>query len=149
MSFDLAGREFDLKTIAAQLACERLLVLYYDTVDAGSAASTAELFVEDGELSVGEMKIAGRAQLRKFLGGLDAIPGRKVKHVTTNFRFELVSDDEAKAHSSLTRYGIVLPDGKGGLVPSTLNNCLTEFRRDENKRWRLVSHRVTVVGGNA
>ncbi|WP_328365572.1 nuclear transport factor 2 family protein [Streptomyces sp. NBC_00445] len=127
--------------LAAERACERLIIDFVHRLDLGEPSSVADLFTEDGrwEWPEGERVIEGRDALREYFGSRPA--ERLSRRLMTNVLVTVTSPDTATATSYFTTHRI---DGhKGGMAPAgppvQVGHYEDAFRRSAEGTWLLTS----------
>jgi uncharacterized protein (TIGR02246 family) len=105
-------------------------------IDHGKADTVHELFVDDGEMILGETRLSGREEIRAWGRGLlDA--AWRIRHVTTNMRFVADGDDAAVGTTLVTAY-MDERGGPGTTQPWAVGEDHDRFVRTD-QGWRLVS----------
>lgn len=93
-------------------ALSRLVIEIAWRIDHGRADTVHELFVEDGQMTLGRQTMRGRDQLQAWAAERSGL-GRKTLHVCTNMRFVSTGAGRADGTTILTVY---LSDGT---IPAT------------------------------
>ncbi len=122
-----------LERMAAERACERLIISYAAAIDAGDWDAVAALYTADGRMSrptAPDAFIAGRAAI---LAGFRARPPRTTRHVCANIRVTLIDADHATASSQ-----ILLFMGKD--QPPLVGSYADRMRRVDGE-WRFAERR--------
>ncbi|MGW0763092.1 nuclear transport factor 2 family protein [Streptomyces sp. NPDC002814] len=130
--------------LAAERACERLIIDFVHRLDLGEPSSVADLFTEDGrwEWPEGERVIEGRDALREYFGSRPA--DRLSRRLMTNVLVTVASPDTATATSYFTTHRI---DGhQGGMAPAgppvQVGHYEDAFRRSTEGTWLLTSRNL-------
>ncbi len=85
--------------IEVRIAIEDLVHEFAHRVDFGPAETTADLFVEDGWYAWGEKRSVGREAIRDAYRQRAARGVRTARHLCTNLRISMLSDNEAEGRS--------------------------------------------------
>jgi hypothetical protein len=104
--------------------------------DHGKADTVHELFVDEGEMSLGQTILRGREEIREW-GRKRAAATDVTRHVSTNMRFIADGDDRAEGTTVITQY-MDKGDGPGTTVPAAVGEDHDRFVRTD-QGWRLVS----------
>src|SRR3981081_751574 len=72
-------------------------------IDHGQADTVHELFVDEGEMSLGQTILRGREEIRQG-GRKRAVATYRTRHVSTNMRFIADGDDRAEGTTVITQY---------------------------------------------
>jgi ketosteroid isomerase-like protein len=139
-----------VEALAAERACERLMVDYAWAVDSGRAADIAELFTEDGVWEAGGgVAMVGRDAIREGFARRQDVVRRTSRHVITNQAVDLVSADEATGRCYLVNFRHDGPDGVA-VVPAPADHpkYVGEYHLRYARTpqgWRLRSLRVELA----
>lgn len=85
----------DLELLPAERACERLIHQYCRVVDDGNHSLLAELFTEHGLFDNRDMRLEGRAQIRRVFTEREAVRELRTRHDRTNILADVTSPMEA------------------------------------------------------
>jgi hypothetical protein len=128
--------------LAARTACEELFLDFHRLIDQGRATQALALFTD---VPVPRFEVRGEVHLgtealAAFLAARERNTTRQTRHLASNFRFELVSDDEAHATANLSLFH---RGGEGGkdLIMEAIVDCELVFVRIETGEWRVSSRR--------
>jgi hypothetical protein len=137
--------EEQLQELAAQRACEALIIAYTHRVDSfEDRARVPELFTEDGIWESDEARLEGREQLASFFGA--PAGDRKSRHVSSNVAVRITGPDTAEGLSYFTLYRHIgekprVPDLEG--QPVILGHYTDRFVRTADG-WRIAHRRADV-----
>jgi hypothetical protein len=94
--------------MAIEHACTRCVVDYTHKVDFGDFDGFANLFAEDGVLSVGPIYLDSRAKIRE---GMSQRPSELLsRHVTSNIAINVIDEETATGLVYLTLYRTMVSD---------------------------------------
>lgn len=122
----------DVRTI------ERLLSDFAWYADRGDGESMSRLFVPDGVLYVGGIKLSGRDAIALDCKQRHAEPGRKTRHVWSNLRVESVDADSTWSTAVQITFEHRASDGSCQI---RVNDLFDRLRRVEGGEW-LIEERV-------
>src|SRR4051812_1986620 len=123
---------------ADHLALERLVIEAAWRGDDGNSDTLEELFVEDGELVIGDTVLKGRAAIREWGRTLeDTRRFKRIRHVATNMRFVFVDGDTADGVTVLT---VFMDDDARTSVPWVVGEDHDRFVRTHSG-WRFARRR--------
>jgi hypothetical protein len=105
-------------------------------IDHGKAETVHELFVDEGEMTLGQTSLRGREEIREW-GRKRVAATYRTRHVCTNMRFVADGDDTAEGTTVVTQY-LGEEDGLGMTLPNTVGEDHDRFVRTDHG-WRLVS----------
>jgi hypothetical protein len=105
-------------------------------IDHDKADTVHELFVDEGEMSLGQTILRGRDEIREW-GRKRADATDCTRHVSTNMRFIADGDDRAEGTTVITQY-IDQGAGPGTTVPGAVGEDHDRFVRTD-QGWRFVS----------
>ena len=132
-------------------ACEDLVLAYCDLVDSGMASLLPDLFTDDAVFEVPPQAPWDRAEIERRFNKREGMSQRVSRHVLTNVRIEVVSEDEASGHCYYTLYRHD-GDGSGQPVPlsapAAVGDYRDRFRRTPNG-WRIAYRVGTAAFVNA
>jgi hypothetical protein len=132
------GEGKPLVSDADHLALERLITESAWRVDEGKSDLLSELFIDDGELAIGDEVLKGREAIRAWGRQLeDAGTYKRIRHVVSNMRFVAVDDNTAEGVTVLT---VFMDDETGSSVPWVVGEDHDRFIRT-NDGWRFASRR--------
>jgi hypothetical protein len=119
----------------------RLVTEFGWRVDNGSADTIHELFVDNGELTLGSTVMRGREEIAAW-GRARVNAGGRSRHVCTNMRFVTTDGDQVDGSTLLTVYlaDDTTPDPT---VPAAVCEYQDRFIRT-SEGWRFVSRRSVV-----
>jgi hypothetical protein len=117
-------------------AISRLIIELAWRIDHGQADRVAELFVENGTMTLGGPTLSGHDALRKW--GLERSKERLTRHVCTNIRIVGNGSGQAEATTLLTAY---IHDGNGPAAAAGVMEYQDKFERVGGE-WRIVSRRL-------
>ena len=128
--------------VSARAQCEDLFLNFHRLIDEGHATQAVELFADDPapRLEVRGVVHVGTEALAKFLHAREQDERRQTRHLASNFHFELLSDDRARATANLTLFHRGGDDGSA-LVLEAVVDCDLEFVRLGADDWRVTSRR--------
>ena len=92
----------DAERLAAERACEGLVVRYTHIADFGPGSDMVGLFTDDGVWTSGEERYEGAEQIGAFFGRDKG--HAKSRHVSSNMAITVISDIEAEGLSYFTLY---------------------------------------------
>ena len=129
--------------IETRLALEELNYEFAYRVDFGLAEATADLFVEDGWYAWGEKRSSGREAIREAYQKRRAHGVRTSRHLCTNLRISMLSENEAAGKSI---WLIFAEDGPPPhpAVPLLVADVDDVYVR-ESGRWLIRSRQLTDV----
>ena len=108
-------------------------------IDHGEAGTIDELFVDEGELTLGpDQVLIGRGAIRQWGGQVDHATWR-IRHVSTNMRFVSEADDAA-AGMTLVTADMDEGEAAGTTLPWAIGEDPDRFVRTD-QGWRLLSRR--------
>ena len=112
-------------------------------VDFGPAETIADLFIEDGWYGWGEKRSVGRDAIRDAYRQRAARGLRTARHLCTNLRFSMLSDDKAQGQSIWLLFAEdgPPPHPAAPLLVADVNDV---FVRQDN-RWLFESRQLTDV----
>ncbi|MAG33745.1 MAG: hypothetical protein CL908_22935 [Deltaproteobacteria bacterium] len=120
-----------------------LLHLYAFFLDDGRGDEFEELFAEDAAFDVLDMRLRGRATIRKqFVGP----PGRLRKHLAFPAVIEIRSPTEALAWSDFIMVRLPDPDGAGPGEVYQMGRYHDRLVKQDDGRWRFAARNVFLVG---
>jgi hypothetical protein len=125
---------------ADHIALTRLVTELVWRIDHGLADEIDELFMDDGEMTLGLISMRGRAELKKWGRDRDRSATR-THHVCTNMRFLAVGDDQAEGTTILTVYQAEATS-REQTIPAAIAVYQDRFGRTP-EGWRFVSRRST------
>jgi len=139
--------EAKLSTTGADLVSEcdyfelsRLVTEHAWRADNGRADTIHELYIDDGELSLGPTPLRGRAAILEWGRQLVANPPwRVIRHVCGNMRFVIEGPDAAEGTTILTVF-MVAGSEAATTQPFSVGEDHDRFVRTE-AGWRFVSRR--------
>ena len=131
-----ADGERQLVSEEDHLQLARLVIEIGWRIDHGQAETVHELFVDDGEMGLGEARLKGRDELREW-GRRRSEATSRTRHVSTNMRFVADGDDYADGTTVLTVY-MEEGDGPGTTLPRSVGEDRDRFVRTAHG-WRFVS----------
>jgi hypothetical protein len=105
-------------------------------IDHGEADTVHELFVADGEMSLGQTILRGQEAIRQW-GRERAAATYRTRHVCTGMRFVAVGSDMAEGTCVLTVY-MHDGDGPGTTVPFAVGEDIDRYVRTD-QGWRFTS----------
>jgi|RhiMetdeSRZDD1v2_1073273.scaffolds.fasta_scaffold02295_12 SnoaL-like domain len=112
-------------------------------VDFGPAETIADLFIEDGWYGWGEKRSVGRDAIRDTYRQRAARGLRTARHLCTNLRFSMLSDDKAQGQSIWLLFAEDGPPPHAA-VPLLVADVNDVFVR-QNMRWLFESRQLTDV----
>ena len=136
----------ELKRIAIERECERLVTAYCHFVDHGEAAKIADLFTEDGVWTSPEFTANNREEVRASMTQRQENANRMSRHVCNNFQLDVIDEDHAEGVVYLTLYR---HDGKPGRRLSPLDGpvLVGEYRDSFVRRddgWKISRREIVV-----
>jgi len=137
----------DAFRLAAERACERLVIAYTHLIDFGEAAQVADLFTEDGVWESDKQRVSGRDQIKAGFVARQNNTRRTSRHVCTNIAIEVVSETEATGITYLTLYrhdGDHVKRGAPLNGPMLLGEYYDRFVLTR-EGWRIAHRRVKVA----
>ena len=146
----MSGGDGELGRIAAERACERLLVEYAWLIDSGEASKVADLVTAQATWTGADGGgMAGRDEIRRAFEGRERLTRRLSRHVVTNVRVDVADDDHASATAYLVQYRHDAADGPA-VAPTAMEHPkfvgdyhLTFLRTEEG--WRIDSLRFELA----
>lgn len=128
----------DQDLLTARIACEELFLDFHCLIDQGKATQALALFTDAPEprFEVRGDVHSGKEALAAFLNAREQNTTRRTRHLASNFRFELVSDDEARATAALTLFHRGGEDGTE-LIMEAIVDCELAYVRLETGEWRV------------
>jgi hypothetical protein len=143
-----AGRELGIDTVRGMLACQDLIIDSYERADAGHRRGMAELFEQDGSLTLNDAAVAGRESIREVLAARDADPDRRTMHVVANLKFDQLAEARMAEARIQVRYALIVfvlsVSGSGAFIPNSLAWVQDVLVR-RGDRWRLHSRTITTA----
>jgi hypothetical protein len=140
----LAGTQPELAAIQARLACLDLVTEFFELVDDGHAARTAELFTADAELILGRT-FTGAESIRAAMQARQDDVERETAHVPAQPSFRLLSPDRAEGRTYVHVYRLDLDQSTPSAYALSL---LTDaYARGVDGRWRFARRELTVLAG--
>ncbi len=128
----------ELVTDADHVALQRLVTEAAWRVDFGKSDTLHELFIETGELIIGDNIYKGREAIMNWGIKIEQQQTYKsIRHVAGNMRFVNLSHDTAEGLTILT---VFMDDKKSSSIPWVVGEDHDRFVRTE-KGWRFVSRR--------
>ncbi|MFC2078779.1 nuclear transport factor 2 family protein [Candidatus Bipolaricaulota bacterium] len=88
----------------AAFECEQLIAAYCQLIDHGRASETADLFTEDGVLTLSPGPWKGRETIRSHMKQRERMTQRISRHVCNNFLVTSVDSHTVTATTYLTLY---------------------------------------------
>lgn len=118
----------------------RMMVDYWDEVDARWGAKAHEMYTEDGKFQ----KMNSREEIKAFYDWRKGRGDRASFHIVLNMKVDVESADKATA-----RYVMMLfaADGTPPIdlaAPNTINDCVVHFVR-EASGWKIKSNMMKVI----
>jgi SnoaL-like domain len=140
----LAGTPPRAAAVQARLACSDLVTSFFELVDDGHAARTAELFTADAELILGKT-FTGVASIRAAMQVRQDDAERKTAHVPAQSSFRLLGPDRAEGRTFVQVYRLDLDQS----TPATyaLSLLTDAFARGSDGRWRFARRELSVLAG--
>jgi hypothetical protein len=140
----LAGDPPELAAVQARLACLDLVTRFFELVDDGHAAGTADLFTADAVLILGR-KFTGIESIRAAMQVRQDDVERKTAHVPAQPSFRLLGPDRAEGRTFVQVYRLDLDQS----TPTTyaLSLLTDAFARGPDGRWRFARRELTVLAG--
>ncbi|NMM90924.1 hypothetical protein B2J88_42535 [Rhodococcus sp. SRB_17] len=129
----------NLSEVEARLACADLVAAFCNHVDSGNASKNADLFADDGVLTLPTMELSGN-MIRVAMEKREAKSNRKTCHHTSNFQFLGLEGSTARAVSTVVLYA--LDRSSGPLTPEAILRNEDNFVKVDDGRW-LFTHRHT------
>ena len=140
----LAGSPPELAAVQARLACSDLVTSFFELVDDGHAARTAELFTVDAELILGRT-FNGVDSIRAAMQVRQDDVERKTAHVPAQSSFRLLGPDRAEGRTYVQVYRLDLDQSTPTAYALSL---LTDaFARGVDGRWRFARRELAVLAG--
>ena len=103
----------------------------------------AELFEQDGSLTLNDAAVAGRETIREVLAARDADPDRRTMHVVANLKFDQLAEARIQVRYALIVF-VLSVSGSGAFVPNSLASVQDVLAR-RGDRWRLHSRTITTA----
>jgi SnoaL-like domain len=138
-----AGREIGIDAVPGMLACQDLIIDSYERADAGHRRGMAELFEQDGSLTLDDAAVTGRETIREVLAARDADPDRRTMHVVANLKFDQLAEARIQVRYALIVF-VLSVSGSGAFVPNSLASVQDVLVR-RGDRWRLHSRTITTA----
>ena len=123
-------------------AIEDLLTAFGNCADRGDGDGIAELFLDDGTLTMGTQPVRGRAAIASFTNERCADPQRKTRHVWSNLKLIATAGATLQAVCIQQTYEQIGADRPAVVRVSDVSD---EFARDEQGQWRFASRRILRV----
>jgi hypothetical protein len=121
---------------ADHLQLARLVTEISWRIDHGMADRVDELFVDEGEMVLGQTTMRGREEIREW-GRKRAGAASTSRHVCANMRFVADGDDMAEGTTLITQY-LSEGEGPGTTLPAAVGEDRDRFVRTGHG-WRFVS----------
>jgi hypothetical protein len=129
--------------VEVRIALEELNHEFAYRVDFGPAETAADLFIEDGWYAWGDKRSNGREAIREAYRQRAARGVRTARHLCTNLRISMLSENEANGKSI---WLIFAEDGPPPHPPVPLLVAdVDDVYVRENGRWLIRSRRLTDV----
>lgn len=144
---DYGGIEPDFAAVQAQLACTGLVTSFFEFVDDGHAARTAELFADDGSLTIFGRTFQGIESIRAAMQARQDDVERKTVHVPAQSSFRLLNPSRAEGRTYMQLYRLDLENVDGPAIRA-LSKLTAAFVRGADGRWRFAARELTVLAGN-
>lgn len=138
----MSANQSELDEFRARIRCEELFLDFHRFIDQGEATRALELFTEVPRPRFevrGEVHL-GTEALGAFLTAREQNTTRQTRHLASDFRFERLSDDEARATANLTLFHRGGGNGEE-LILEAIVDCELEYLRLESGDWRVSSRR--------
>jgi ketosteroid isomerase-like protein len=133
-----------LERMAAERACERLVNLYANRIDAYDYDGFASLFAEDAVLDMLGTEHRGLEGIRRFLEGRDRT--MICRHLVTNVVIDVSDPDNATGCAYTIAYRVLNARGKAPArfePPQFLVDYSDVFRRDLRRGWLFARRKAT------
>ena len=125
-----------------QRAIEHLLTAFGSCADRADGGELADLFANDGTLTMGAQEVRGRAAIAAFTSERFADPTRKTRHVWSNLKLMKTADVRLQATSIQQTYEQIGADQPAQVRVSDVSD---EFVRDAQGDWHFCSRRISRV----
>lgn len=127
----------------------RLNAQYWNCADSNNSISVSSLFISDGCLELGNLKLEGKKNIQDFFDKrvlLNTQSGRLTRHISSDYLYERISEDKIKSSCKVIVYSNFGPSiPLRVLNPSTIADVEDLFVIDSEKKWKFASRIIKPI----